>query len=89
MRGHLLHMLQLGLGNFKIGGDTGPPKGVIADARHLDPGLLRTALDHRPSALPVETSRAELPGLAVHGAEEGRILFEAPVRIDVLPDQGR
>jgi len=39
MRGHLLRVLQLGFGVFKIGGDAGATEGVIADTRRLDPGL--------------------------------------------------
>jgi len=58
VRCHLLCVLQLGLGVFQIGGDAGAAERVIADAGCLDCGLLRSALDRRPGALPVETSRA-------------------------------
>jgi len=86
VRGHLLGVLQLGVGVFEISGNAGAAEGVVANALRLDPGLLRPALDHRPGPLPIETPWTERLGLAVHGAEEGAVpVLADPGRLDVFP----
>ena len=39
-----------------------------------DASLGRSALDHRPGALPILTGRTELPSLAVQGAKKMAVL---------------
>lgn len=39
VHGHLLGVLQLGLGVLEIGGGAGAPEGVVAEAVGLDSGL--------------------------------------------------
>ena len=70
--GHLLRLLEFGVGVLQIGGDAGCSKGVAGD-RGVDAGSSCPAADHVPGLGSIEASPGEAAAIAGHGLKEGSL----------------